>query len=159
LDLRQKVVEAYVNKEGSIRKLAERFKISKNAVSSFIARFRSTGNVTPKHREVPGNPAKVDKERAHYLTEVLHREPDLTLEPSCASDLKCTSANRLAPRPWIEGLKSIRSRVKKTFYDPKKCTDHVKHLILDYFIEVKKSPAEDLIFLDETGAGVNMRLA
>jgi putative transposase len=43
LDLRQKVVEAYVNKEGSIRKLAERFKISKNVVSSFIARFRSTG--------------------------------------------------------------------------------------------------------------------
>ncbi len=76
LDLRQKVIEAYVNKEGSIRKLAERFKISKNAVSSFIVRFRDTGKVHPKHREVPGNPAKVDEQRAQYLTEVLQREPD-----------------------------------------------------------------------------------
>jgi transposase len=75
---------------------------------------------------------------------------------SYASGLKHTAANRLVPRPWTGGLKSIRSLVKKTFYDPKKHTDRVKQRILDYFIEVNQDPAEDLIFLDETGAVLNM---
>jgi transposase len=75
LDIRQKVVEAYVNKEGSIRKLAKRFKISKKAVSGFIARFRRTGKLEPKRREVPGNPAKVNEERADYLRELFSPVP------------------------------------------------------------------------------------
>lgn len=69
--------------KGSIRKLAERFKISKNAVSGFIARFRRTGKLDPKQREVPGNPAKVNEERADYLRELLHQERDLTLDELC----------------------------------------------------------------------------
>jgi putative transposase len=107
LDLRQKVVEASVNKEGSIRKLAERFKISKNAVSSFIARFRSTENITPKHREVPGNLAKVDKEKAHYLEEVVQREPDLTLGELCQWFIEFRISNgysSISP-PWqVRGI-------------------------------------------------------
>jgi transposase len=83
LDLRQKVVEAYVNKEGSIRTLAKRFRISKNAVSGFLARFRATGKVDPKRREVPGRPPRIDEEGAQYFTEVLQREPDLTLDELC----------------------------------------------------------------------------
>jgi transposase len=75
---------------------------------------------------------------------------------SYASGLKHTAANRLVPRPWTGGWKSIRSLGKKTFYDPKKHTDRVKQRILDYFIEVNQDPAEDLIFLDETGAVLKM---
>jgi transposase len=114
LDLRQKVVEAYVNKEGSIRKLAERFKISKNAVSSFIARFRSTGNVHPKQREVPGNPAKVDEERAHYLTEVLHREPDLTLSELCQR-FEAHFGQAISTSAMDRGLKKHQITRKKNF--------------------------------------------
>jgi transposase len=114
LDLRQKVVEAYVNKEGSIRKLAERFKISKNAVSGFIARFRSTGKVNPKRREVAGNPAKVDEERAHYLTEVLHQAPDLTLSEVCQR-FEAHFGQSISPSAMDRGLKRHKITRKKNF--------------------------------------------
>jgi transposase len=114
LDLRQKVVEAYVNKEGSIRKLAERFKISKNAVSGFIARFRSTGKVDPKHREVPGNPAKVDEEGAQYLTELLQREPDLTLSALCQR-FEAHFGHSISTSAMDRGLKKHKITPKKNF--------------------------------------------
>ena len=114
LDLRQKVIEAYVNKEGSIRKLAERFKISKNAVSGFIARFRSTGKVHPKHREVPGNPSKVDEQRAQYLTEVLQREPDLTLNELC-QQFEAHFGQSISISAMDRGLKKHKITRKKNF--------------------------------------------
>jgi putative transposase len=83
LDLRQNVVEAYVSKEGSIRQLAQQFKLSKNTVSGFLRRFPDTGTVHPKRREGVGYSAKIDEPRAQYLTEVLQREPDLTLSEWC----------------------------------------------------------------------------
>src|SRR5919106_3930839 len=112
LDLRQKVVEAYVNKEGSIRKLAERFKISKNAVSS--ARFRDTGKVHPKRREVPGNPAKIDEERAQYLAEVLQREPDLTLNELCQR-FEAHFGHSMSTSAMDRGLKKHKITRKKNF--------------------------------------------
>lgn len=114
LDLRQKVIEAYVNKEGSIRKLAERFKISKNAVSSFIVRFRDTGKVHPKRREVPGNPAKVDEQRAQYLTEVLQREPDLTLSELCQR-FEAHCGQSISTSAMDRGLKKHQITRKKNF--------------------------------------------
>ena len=39
LDLRQKVVESYENKEGSIRTIAKRFKVSKDFVQRLLKRY------------------------------------------------------------------------------------------------------------------------
>lgn len=46
-ELRERVVEAYDNGEGSQRDLAERFKISYKAVNSWIRLARETGSVYP----------------------------------------------------------------------------------------------------------------
>lgn len=48
MDLRQRIVAAYNNKEGSIRQLAERFKVSKSSTERVINLEGSTGSVAPK---------------------------------------------------------------------------------------------------------------
>jgi transposase len=44
LDLRQRVIEAYTNGEGSMRQLGRRFKVSLNFVKRLIQRFGSEGS-------------------------------------------------------------------------------------------------------------------
>lgn len=48
------------------------------------------------------------------------------------------------------------SHEKKTFYDPKKLTKRVQQRALDYFVKVNQSAPEDLIFIDEVGAVLNL---
>ncbi len=45
LDLRQKVVESYENKEGSIRTIAKRFKVSKDFVQRLLKRYQNEGTI------------------------------------------------------------------------------------------------------------------
>jgi len=40
IDLRQKIVEAYLNQEGSQRQLSERFKVSFHCVRTLLKRLR-----------------------------------------------------------------------------------------------------------------------
>lgn len=47
-ELRNRVLEAYQNQEGSMRKLAARFKVSFHFVFQLIKRVRETGQVAPK---------------------------------------------------------------------------------------------------------------
>lgn len=119
LDLRQKVIEAYANKEGSIRQLATRFKVSKNTVSGFLKRLRETGTVHPKRREGVGHPAKIDEPRAQYLTEVLQCEPDLTLQGLCQR-FEVRFGETISTSAMDRGLKKHRiTRKKNVLRSPK----------------------------------------
>lgn len=44
-DLRQKIVEAYLKGEGSIRQVAKRFSVSKSFVEKLLKRYRQTGQL------------------------------------------------------------------------------------------------------------------
>jgi transposase len=48
IDLREKIVTAYENQEGSMQKLAKRFQVSKNFVADLLKRFKETGQIAPK---------------------------------------------------------------------------------------------------------------
>ena len=50
IDLRKKVIESYENNEGSIRKLAKRFKASKGFIFSILKKLKETGTIYPKPR-------------------------------------------------------------------------------------------------------------
>jgi transposase len=56
LDLRAKVLEAYLQKEGAIRQLAQRFKVRARFVWELLYRFRHTESYAPKPPG-GGNPA------------------------------------------------------------------------------------------------------
>ena len=50
LDLRQRILTAWQNKENTQRGLAERFKVSLSFIRDFLRRYRETNDVAPKHQ-------------------------------------------------------------------------------------------------------------
>lgn len=50
LDLRGRVLEAYENKEGSIRSISKRFKIGTTTFVSWLKRKRRLGIITPENQ-------------------------------------------------------------------------------------------------------------
>ena len=83
LDLREKILEAYLHQEGSIRHLAKRFKVSPRFVWGLINRFRSTGSCAPKPHG-GGNPPRIDASQYETVTALIKQYPDATLNELCA---------------------------------------------------------------------------
>lgn len=79
IDLREKIVAAYENKEGSMQKLADRFKVSKNFVAELLKRVKQTGQVAPKPHG-GGHPPSVKAQGEIFLKDLIKNQPDLILE-------------------------------------------------------------------------------
>jgi transposase len=77
-DLREKIITAYQNGEGSLRHLAKRFSFSLNFVWLLLERFRKTGQVDPKPHG--GGPKRtIAGKHADTLREWVKAHPDATL--------------------------------------------------------------------------------
>ena len=48
VDLRQKIVDAYNQREGSQRQLARRFRVSLTFIENLLKRYRTDGTVKPR---------------------------------------------------------------------------------------------------------------
>lgn len=79
LDLRRRVLHAYLNEEGSQRQLADRFKVSPDFVYRLLKRYRETGSVAPAKVHRP-KMAKVDAEGLQELKKLIKADPDATLQ-------------------------------------------------------------------------------
>ncbi len=77
-DLRQKIVEAYENGEGSFRKVAKRFSVSLHFMWMLWARYKETGSVEPKPHG-NGRTAKIDEEGLVILRKLVQQHNDATL--------------------------------------------------------------------------------
>jgi transposase len=91
-DLRQRVIDAYIAKEGSLRQLADRFKVSLSFVQRLIRRYRNIGQVTPKQRcrwsDCPLGSAqraiaKITVEKLSTVRQLVDEQPDALLEELC----------------------------------------------------------------------------
>lgn len=78
-DIRLRIVQAYENREGSMRQLATRFRVSLSCVRDLLTRYRTTGDVAPKPHG-GGYPAKLDAAGRDALTILVHAAPDATLQ-------------------------------------------------------------------------------
>jgi transposase len=79
LDLRTRIVESYENKEGSVREIAERFKVSPTTVQSYLKLKRSTGRLDP--RPVRGGTAPIlGADELEEVRQVVEEHPDATTE-------------------------------------------------------------------------------
>ena len=77
LDLRQKVVDSYENKEGSIRTIAKRFKVSKDFVQRLLKRYQNEGTIEPK-AYTGGNQPKLKEEHLQILITLVEEDNDAT---------------------------------------------------------------------------------
>jgi transposase len=82
LDLRTKILTAYQHEEGSIRQLAQRFKVSPRFVGELVVCFHRTGGCLPKPHG-GGNPPCIAQSQYASLLGVVQAHPDATLKELC----------------------------------------------------------------------------
>ena len=81
-DLRQKVINAHNQKEGSQRQLAKRFSVSLSFVQSLLRRYRSSGTVEPLAHG-GGQIPKLNNEQLALVGLLVESNNDATLVELC----------------------------------------------------------------------------
>lgn len=82
VELRQRVLDAYLNGEGSQEQVAQRFSVSRSFLQKLLYRYRQTGSVEPKAHG-GGQSPKIAHEDLSALRALLEKTPDATLEELC----------------------------------------------------------------------------
>jgi transposase len=82
LDLRTKILTAYQHDEGSIRQLAQRFKVSPRFVGQLVVCLRRTGRCMPKPHG-GGTPPCIARSQYAILSGLVQAHPDATLKELC----------------------------------------------------------------------------
>ncbi len=90
VDLRERILAAYDNHEGTRPEIAHRFRVSLGLVKKLLQQRRRTGDIAPRHGFSGRKPTIVASHRSH-LRALLAKKNDLTLqELRAASGLKCS---------------------------------------------------------------------
>ncbi len=79
LDLRERIVAAYVGKAGKREEVAKRFKVSVGMVKKLLAQNNRTADLRPGYRFC-GRKARLGPEHGESMRQLVDREPDVTLE-------------------------------------------------------------------------------
>jgi transposase len=90
LDLRQRILSSYDNKEGTRLEMARRFRVSLGLVKKLLQQRRRTGDIAPRHRFSGRKPTIAALDRSQ-LRALLAKKNDLTLrELRQAAGLNCS---------------------------------------------------------------------
>jgi transposase len=90
LDLRERILASYDQKEGTREQVAQRYRVSLGMVKKLLQQRRRTGDIKPRHRYSGRKPLIVQTHRQQMRTLLVGR-PDLTLkELRQAVGLSCT---------------------------------------------------------------------
>ncbi|SRR6266404_4718167 len=90
LDLRERILAAYDNQEGTRDEIARRFRVSLGLVKKLLQQRRRTGDIGPRHRFSGRKPMIVSTHRSQFRA-LLAQKNDLTLkELRKASGLNCS---------------------------------------------------------------------
>ena len=107
MDLRERVVSAYLDGEGSYETLAERFEVSPSVVGKLVRQWRSEGSLKP-HTDRRGRKRAISGPTEEALREHLRQHPDATLqERREALGLSCTVKTL-----WM-AVRRLQARFKK----------------------------------------------
>ena len=79
LDLRERIVKAYENGEGSVRDLAERFDVAPKTVQKYRTLYRTTGSVAPRPRANGPRPT-IEGQALDDLRSLVTKTSDATLD-------------------------------------------------------------------------------
>jgi transposase len=90
LDLRERIVSAYDNGEGTRDEIARRFRVSLGMVKKLLQQRRKTGSIKSRHH-LAGRKKLIVAEHRITIRQQLKRKPDMTLaELREALGLECT---------------------------------------------------------------------
>ena len=90
LDLRERILAAYDQEEGTREEVAHRFRVSLGMVKKLLQQRRHTGHIGPRHHHSGRKPLIVARHHVQ-LRVLLDKKPDLTLkELRAATGLACS---------------------------------------------------------------------
>jgi transposase len=78
MDLRERVLTSYQNKEGTREEIAKRYRVSLGMVKKLIQLHKKSGDIAPRHANSGRKPMFTDAHRRE-LKAMLAKRPDLTL--------------------------------------------------------------------------------
>lgn len=110
-DLRLRIVHAYEHREGSMRQLAARFRVSLSCVRDLLTRYRSTGDVAPKPHG-GGSPGKLGAAGRDALRALVQATPDATLH-ELGTQLATTRQVTVSPATLSRALTTLGLPRKK----------------------------------------------
>jgi transposase len=90
LDLRERILASYDQKEGNREEIASRYRVSLGLVKKLLQQRRRTGDIAPRHH-FSGPKPRILPAHEQQMKLLLARKPDLTLaELRQAMQLDCT---------------------------------------------------------------------
>lgn len=108
MDLRERVVRACDEKQGSREHLAGLFGVSTAWIRRLLQRRRETGTIAPKPHG-GGRPAKYSGKKLDRLKELVEQQPDATL-----TELRDRSGVKASIMAVHRALERLESRLKKS---------------------------------------------
>ncbi len=119
VDLRERIVEAVLERRFSIREAADTFRVGHATVERYLRRFRARGKLTPC--KPPGRPSRVEGEQLEALRKQLEAHGELTLLEHCelwekdtGMKLSYVTMHRMSNRLGISRKKRRFQPVNKT---------------------------------------------
>ena len=104
LDLRERIVAAYLNKEGSYVVLAARFSVSRSVVGKLVRQHHELGTLQPQVH-LRGRKPAISGQKEEQLRQHLREHPDSTLQEriealqvDCSVNAMWTTLRRLGWR-------------------------------------------------------------
>lgn len=82
LDLRQKIIDTYIEGSTSQRQIAKQFRVAYSFVRKLIKQHRETGEIAPKQR-TEQTPTKLGVEQLEILETIVESNNDATLTELC----------------------------------------------------------------------------
>jgi transposase len=150
-DLRQRILDAVDNREGSRRKLAARFSVNVSTITRLLQLRRQTGSYQPRPHS-GGVAPTLDRDALERLREVVEQTPDATLET-------------LKQRMGVSGSRMIICRAlqklglplkKKSPHAAERDTPEVEKRRREFRKQVDPIEPGRLVFVDETGVTTAM---
>jgi len=155
LDLRQKIVDTYVEGNISQRQLAKQFRVALSFVEKLLKQHRETGNIAPKKR-MNQTPTKLNDEQLQVLEHLVEENNDATLE-ELRDLLEQKTGVRIGRSTVDRMLSKLDLTVKKkTLHPTEKESDRVQQERAQFWQLVQGILAKNFIFIDESG--INLAL-
>lgn len=119
VDLRERIVEAVLERNFSIHEAADTFRVGHATVARYLRRFRERGELTPD--KPPGRPSRMKDQQLGALKKQLEAHHELTLREHCelwqqetGMKLSYVSMHRISKRLGISHKKRPSRSLSKT---------------------------------------------
>jgi transposase len=149
-DLRERILDAVDNREGSRRKIAARFCVNVSTITRWLQLRRQTGSSEPRPHGGGVAPTR-DQDAWERLRSLVEKTPDATLE-ALRQELGIAGSIRIVCR----ALQKLGLPLKKSPHASERETPEVQKKRRSFRREVKPIEPGRLVFVDETGVTTAM---